>query len=147
MSTGRPGHELSRNLVYLLKQAYYRMNEIGSEALRPHGVDGREFGVLLALHGDEPASQQQVSQRLGVDRTTMVAILDALEAKGLVARRPHPEDRRRNAVELTETGHAVLRKAIEVSDAAEDEFLAPLDPEDAERLRASLRKIVLPPEG
>jgi len=147
VSTGGPGPALSRNLVFLLKHAYHRMSEIGAQVLKPYGVDGREFGVMLALHGQEPASQQQVAQRMGVDRTTMVAILDALEDKGLVARQPDPHDRRRNVVALTEDGQSVLRKAVEAHDAAEREFLAPLGSRDAERLRAALQKIVLPPEG
>lgn len=145
MSTGdEPSPELRSNLVYLLKHAYYRMHEIGTEALKPHGIDGREMGVLLSLLGPEPASQQQAAQRIGIDRTTMVALLDALEAKGLVSRHPHARDRRRNVVELTETGRDTLRTAIEVSDAAERELLAPLTPQAAEQLRTSLQKILFP---
>lgn len=142
-----PGPELSRNLVYLLKHAQLRMAELGTNALTPYGIDGREMGVLLALADREPASQQQAAQRLGIDRTTMVALLDALERKGLVARRPHAEDRRRNVVELTDTGKETLRSAIKANDDAEREFLAPLGAQAAERLRRSLQAIVLRPDG
>lgn len=140
-----PGPELSSNLVYLLKHAHLRMAELTTDAVTPHGIDGRELGVLLALAGREPASQQQAAQRLGIDRTTMVAMLDALEGKGLVSRHPHVQDRRRNVVELTQAGHDTLRLAIQANDKAEREFLAPLTPETAEHLRTSLQKIVLPP--
>jgi DNA-binding MarR family transcriptional regulator len=44
------------------------------------------LAVLLVLAGREPASQRQAATRLGIDRTTMVALLDALENKGLVTR-------------------------------------------------------------
>lgn len=141
-----PGPELSRNLVYLLKHAHLRMAELTTEALTPYGIDGRELGVLLALDGREPASQQQAAQRLGIDRTTMVAMLDALEDKGLVLRRPHAQDRRRNVVELTEAGREALQAAIDASDAAEREFLAPLTPRAAEGLRNSLQTLVLHPD-
>lgn len=142
-----PGPALSRNLVYLLKHAHLRMAELTTNALTPCGIDGRELGVLLALTGREPASQQQAAQRLGIDRTTMVALLDALEGRGLVARHPHPEDRRRNVVELTDAGKDTLRRATEASDAAEREFLSSLRPQAAEQLRNSLRTIVLHPEN
>lgn len=139
-----PGPELSRNLVYLLKHAHLRMAELATNASTPFGIDGRELGVMLALAGREPASQQQAAQRLGIDRTTMVAMLDALERKGLVSRHPHAEDRRRNVVELTDAGRDTLRLAIEATDKAEREFLAPLTPKAAEHLRNFLQKLVLP---
>ncbi|NKZ04975.1 MarR family transcriptional regulator [Actinomadura latina] len=120
------------------------MAELAADAVAAHGVDGRELGVLLSLAGREPASQQQAARRLGIDRTTMVAMLDALEGKGLVSRHPHAEDRRRNVVELTHAGRETLRLAGDANDGAEREFLASLTPEAAEHLRSSLQKLVLP---
>ncbi|WP_131735849.1 MarR family winged helix-turn-helix transcriptional regulator [Actinomadura roseirufa] len=75
----------------------------------------------------------------------MVALLDVLEGKGLVARRPHEGDRRRNVIELTDHGRETLRRGTEASDAAERAFLAPLDPQDAERLRDSLQRALARP--
>jgi DNA-binding MarR family transcriptional regulator len=75
------------------------MAEQHGRALAPFGIHARDHGVLLVIDRLEPASQQQVAERMGVDRTTMVAIIDALEAKSIIARRPDPEDRRRNVIE------------------------------------------------
>jgi DNA-binding MarR family transcriptional regulator len=133
---------LSRRLGYLLKHAQLLMGELTARALTPYGIDGRELGVLLVIAGHEPASQQQAAQRLGIDRTTMVALLDTLEGKGLVSRHPHADDRRRNVVELTDAGQDILRRASEASDDAEREFLAPLSPQAAQQLRNSLHAIV-----
>lgn len=85
--------------------------------------------------------------RLGVDRTTMVALLDTLEGKGLVSRHPHADDRRRNVVELTDAGRDTLRRATKASDDAEHAFLAPLGPQAAQHLRNSLQSIVNHPDG
>ncbi len=148
MSTSEgPGPELSSRLAYLLKHAQLQVNELYTNALRPYGIDGRELGVLLALAGHEPASQQQAAQRLGIDRTTMVAQLDTLQGKGLVSRHPDANDRRRNVVELTDTGRETLRRATEASDEAERAFLAPLTPQAAQQLRTSLRTLVTHPDG
>ena len=81
------------------------MSELHIEALAPFDIHGRDLGVLLVIDRFEPTSQQQVALRMGVDRTTMVAIIDALEAQGIIARHPDAEDRRRNVVELTPAGH------------------------------------------
>jgi DNA-binding MarR family transcriptional regulator len=129
-------------LGYLLKHAQLRMAELNAKALSPYGINGRELAVLLVLAGHEPTSQLQAAQRLGIDRTTMVALLDTLEEKGLVSRHPDAADRRRNVVELTETGRDTLSRATEASDAAEREFLAPLTSRAGGQLRDSLRTIV-----
>jgi DNA-binding MarR family transcriptional regulator len=136
---------LSRNLVYLLKHAQLRMAELTTKALTPYGIDGRELGVLLTLAGSEASSQQQAAQRLGIDRTTMVAMLDTLEGKGLVSRHPDADDRRRNVVELTDAGQDILRRAMAATDDAEREFLVPLSPQAAQQLRNSLQTIVTHP--
>jgi DNA-binding MarR family transcriptional regulator len=137
-----PGPLVSRRLGYLLKHTQQRMEQLGSEALAPFGIDGRELGILLVIAGHEPDSQQQAAQRLGIDRTTMVARLDALEGKGLVSRHPHATDRRRNVVELTPKGAEVVRSAGEASERAEAELLSSLPAQDAERFRDALRAIV-----
>jgi DNA-binding MarR family transcriptional regulator len=144
--TDGPGPGLSTRLGYLLKHAQLRMSELTTKALAPFGIDGRELGVLFVLAEHEPTSQQRAAQRLGIDRTTMVAMLDSLEAKGLVSRHPDAEDRRRNVVELTDTGHDILRRATEASDEAEQEFLAPLGAQAARYLRSSLQTIVTQPQ-
>jgi DNA-binding MarR family transcriptional regulator len=140
--SGGPDPQVSRRLGYLLKHAQLRLAELNEEALAPYGIDARELPVLLLLAGREPASQQQAAQRLGIDRTTMVAMLDTLEGKGLVSRHPDPDDRRRNVVELTDAGQDTLRRATRASDDAEREFLAPLSPQAAQQLRESLQAIV-----
>jgi len=146
-SNDAPGPELSTRLSYLLKHAQLRMAELTTKALTPYGIDGRELGVLLVLAGREPPSQQQAAQRLGIDRTTMVALLDTLEDKGMVSRHPHEHDRRRNVVELTDAGQDTLRRATEASDDAERAFLAPLSSQAAQHLRNSLQTIVNHPDS
>jgi DNA-binding MarR family transcriptional regulator len=125
-------------LGYLLKHAHKRLIEFTGPAMAPYGIDGRELAVLTVLAGGEALSQQQAAQRLGIDRTTMVALLDVLEAKGLVGRRTHPEDRRKNVVELTPSGQETLRDATAASNAAEGEFLTRLGTADARRLKDML---------
>jgi DNA-binding MarR family transcriptional regulator len=140
--SGETRSRTGRRLAYLFKHAARLMSELHVEALAPFDIDARDLGVLLAIDSIEPASQQQIAQRLGVDRTTMVAMIDALEAKGIIARRPDTEDRRRNVVELTPTGQDILHQAIAASDAAEAELLAPLGPEESEQLRDLLARVL-----
>lgn len=135
--------ELSARLGYLLKHAQERLRGLTTAALAPHGIDGRQLAVLLVLAEGEPPSQHEAAGRLGIDRTTMVGLLDALEEKRLVARRPDARDRRRNVVALTDTGRRTLAAARTASTEAERRFLERLTASQAEQFRVLLRTVVL----
>src|SRR5580693_2002524 len=110
---------LAERLGYLLKHAQERLAGLTAAALAPFGVTGRQLAVLIAIDDQVPLSQQEVARRLGVDRTTMVTLVDELEDQGLVQRRPDPADRRRNVVALTPDGRATLAGAARASLDAE----------------------------
>lgn len=134
--------ELTSRLGYLLKHAQLRLAQFTTAALEPYGLNGRELAVLIVLAEGEPASQQEAARRLGIDRTSMVAFLDTLEEKGLVARRPHAHDRRRNVVELTTAGLETMRAARHASDEAEGRFLAPLSRPAGAALKETLLALI-----
>ncbi|MCK2217399.1 MarR family transcriptional regulator [Actinomadura sp. ATCC 31491] len=131
-----------RRLGYLLKHANLRLTDLTGPALAPYGLDGREFAVLAVIGEPGPLSQLDVGQRLGVDRSTMVGLVDGLERKRLVARRPHPDDRRKNVVELTEHGRETLEKATRAVDEAEAAFLSGLEEGDARLFRVLLERLL-----
>lgn len=129
-------------LGYLLKHAHLRFSALTDAALGPFGIDSKDLGALRVLATGEPRSQLQVAQILGVDRTTMVALLDALERKGLVTRQPDPGDRRRNVVELTEQGRRTYAESRAVYRETEDAFLAVLDESGVAQLRHALSTLI-----
>ncbi|RSM39363.1 MarR family transcriptional regulator [Amycolatopsis balhimycina DSM 5908] len=133
---------VTQRLGYLLKHAQLRLAELAEPLYAPLGVTGRQL-ALLTLFGEGPAqSQQDGAARLGVDRTTMVALVDELEAKGLVRREVAPGDRRKRLVMLTPEGERLREAGAEVTRKAEALLLEPLSAEDAERLRAALHQVV-----
>jgi DNA-binding MarR family transcriptional regulator len=134
--------QLHDRLGYLLKHAQLRLAEHAGPALERFGVTGRELAVLTVLAGAVPLSQQQAAARLGVDRTTMVALVDELEGRGLVARAPDPADRRRNLVHLTAGGRRTLEEGAKASREAENAFLGALDPAEAEQFRKFLQRLL-----
>jgi DNA-binding MarR family transcriptional regulator len=135
------GPQLSQRLSYLLKRAFLSLEELHREHLEPLGLGSRELSVLMLVDAREPESQLETAARLRVDRTTMVTLLDGLEAKGLVARHPDPGDRRRNVVALTDAGRRALAKGVEASDEAEAQLLGALDASERTQLRALLARL------
>lgn len=135
------GPQLAARLSYLLKRAFLELEDLHAQHLAPTGVNARELAVLLLLDGREPESQQQAAGRLGVDRTTMVGLLDGLESKGLVARQADAGDRRRNVVGLTSAGQRTLKMATIASDEAERRLLDELSDAEARQLRDLLGRV------
>jgi DNA-binding MarR family transcriptional regulator len=136
---------LADRLGFLLGRAHAAHRVDAGAALAPLGLDVKEYGALRILADEGPLSQQHLGERQGVDRTTMVAIVDALQAKGLVDRQRDLRDRRSYALGATATGRRLLGRAEEAIMRAEDEFLAPLAPRDRRRLVELLRRTLVRP--
>ncbi len=137
---------LASRLGYLLKHVHLRLAEASALALAPFGIDGRELAVLVVLAAEYPLSQLEAAGRLSVDRTTMVALLDVLEEKGLVERHRSSQDRRKNTVQLTPAGQDTLRRAEHAREEMERQFLAPLSSSDASQLVRTLQTLVTVPK-
>jgi DNA-binding MarR family transcriptional regulator len=135
----RPPEVLASQLGFLLKHAQLRLAEAGASALAPFGINGRELAILVLLAAEYPLSQLETAVRLGVDRTTMVAVIDDLEDKGLVQRHRSPQDRRKNIVELTWAGLDCLRQGEQARVETERRFLAPLGETEADQLVRALQ--------
>jgi DNA-binding MarR family transcriptional regulator len=76
-----------------------------------------------------------------IDPSSMVALIDELEERGLAERRQHSSDRRKHAVHLTAKGKRTLGRARGAAVAYAEELLAPLDATERETLRRLLRKL------
>ena len=113
----------------LLRQAQRHSARAFSAALRPLGIEGRHYGILLHLDQCGPLSQRRLMDLTGEDRSAMVRTIDDLESLGLAIRRPDPADRRAHAVELTSAGRQLRAQAgaiaEEVAAKLLDVFSAP----------------------
>jgi MarR family transcriptional regulator, lower aerobic nicotinate degradation pathway regulator len=127
---------------FLLAQGHMAARELGNTVLAEFDLDVREYGALLILTNEGPLSQHGLGALQRCDRTTMVAIVDHLEALGLVERRRNPTDRRAYALETTAAGSRVVRRARKKVQAAERDLLAALSTREGEELRALLQRML-----
>ena len=119
-------------------------------AFAEHGLEVFEFDVLAALRRAGPPYELSPGQLLHqtlVGSGTMTNRLDRLEARGLVRRRPDPEDRRGVRVRLTERGQELVDAAVTGLLARESTLLAALPARDRDRLARLLRTVLLHFEG
>jgi DNA-binding MarR family transcriptional regulator len=138
---------VTQRLGYLLKHAQLRFAGLSAVAMQPFEIDGRQLAVLSVLGEAVQQSQQDVARKLGVDRTTMMAMLDELEKRRLVDRFTSPDDRRKNVVVLTVSGWETMEQAGKARNDAEEEFLAALSDDEAATFRRLLGMVVQTPES
>ena len=92
--------------------------------------------ALRQLHEDEPCPMSELAGQLCCDNSNVTGIVDRLERRGLVERRPAEHDRRVKLVQLTPAGAALREEALRLLDAAPDGLRALS--EDEQRTLASL---------
>ena len=126
---------------YLLGRATDQSREYFEALVKPLSIGRRHFGVLAVLGEEKPLSQVEIGERLGIDRNTMVLLLDDLEKKALVTRRRDPADRRAHLVSLTDAGRDVLAKSTEAARRTNDEVFAPLSPDERALLHSLLSRL------
>ena len=109
-------------------------------ALESVGLTPALFGLLNVLGAREGAMQQELGSAMGVDPSTMVSLIDELEAARLAKRAPHPTDRRARTVALTPKGRRVLERTRRMAMQVEDEVLHGLTAAERRELLTLLRR-------
>ncbi len=110
-------------------------------AALPGGVRG--YQVLAATAYASPRSQLALAQQLGVDRTAMTYLLDALEQAGLLTREPDPTDRRARRLVVTGAGRDLVARLEQELSAVEGDVLAALDEQERASFRGLLARVAI----
>jgi DNA-binding MarR family transcriptional regulator len=120
-----------------------------AEALGTIGLTPASFGLLNVLGAREGAIQQELGSAMGIDPSTMVALIDGLEKAGLAKRRPHPTDRRARAVTITAKGRRSLARGRELVGEVEDHVLQGLSGPERRQLLDLMRRALseAPPQS
>ncbi len=155
MGAGAGGrHPLAEDLNWLLHRVGGGLGAALDQVARAHGAGIRGYLVLKALAAAPPVTQLVLGQRLGLDKTAVTAVLDALEAQGWVVRRPAPHDRRARISEATPAGREWVERVAPEMERVQAEVLADLSHEQREQLLRLLQALVLgsfasaaPPSG
>jgi MarR family transcriptional regulator, lower aerobic nicotinate degradation pathway regulator len=110
-------------------------------AMRPLGLGAQQFHVLSQLRVLGEASQAELADAAGIDRSNLATIANELCDRGLVARTRHELDRRRYVLRLSAAGERFLRRTDGAIDAADDDLLSPLDDAQRAQLYGLLRQL------
>ena len=121
-------------LGYHLRRAQVAVFQHFTQAMGEADITPGQFGVLSVINGNPGLSQTQLGNALGIDRSTVVAVIDRLEGRGLVMRTASPTDRRSHALKLSEAGEALLKRLEVMVRAHEQHIARALSPDEQRQL-------------
>jgi DNA-binding MarR family transcriptional regulator len=142
-----PTHRLRGRVAWLAGRASLHAQRLVLQRFAGHDLRKPHYGVLASLADLGPASQGPLADRLCLDRSDLVTVLDELESRGLVLRTADATDRRRKIVQLTAAGETMLAELDELVFAADDELLADLSVPERATLVALLQRVLPPTES
>jgi DNA-binding MarR family transcriptional regulator len=128
-------------LGYQLRRAQSAVFQDFAASMNGTDVTPGQFGVLALIEANEGLSQTRLAEILGIDRSTLVAVIDKLEHQGLVERAARPNDRRSHALKLSRSGQSRFDSLAQLVKKHEARIARRLSARDRETLIGLLRRI------
>ena len=130
-------------IAFLLAQLGAHAAAAFAERIRPLQLTPPQAGVLRRLAQFPGQSQRELADALGMHAPRLVALIDELEARGLVARERDPSDRRNYAISLTDEGRQLFTELGRVARQHEHALTAALDDTERAQLLTLLRSLAV----
>jgi len=130
----KPGH--------LIRRAQQIAVAIFMEECAAFDLTPVQYAALVAIRENPGTDATRLSALIAFDRSTLGNVLERLEARDLVARYPSPDDKRIKLLKTTAAGNALLKNAEKAVLRAQDRILAPLKPNDRDKLIELLDQMV-----
>jgi DNA-binding MarR family transcriptional regulator len=140
MKAKRPDGPRS-SVAFLLAQVGARAAQEFAKALVPLKLTPCDAGILRLLSRSPGISQQNLARTLDMHASRLVAVMDALEERGLVVREPNARDRRIYSLQLTDAGGEMLRAIGEAARAHNEAICFGLDTAERAELAGLLQRI------
>jgi DNA-binding MarR family transcriptional regulator len=143
----KPAAPITMDAVYAAPgYLFRRMQQIAvsifMEECKAFDLTPVQYAALVAIHTHPGIDATRLSAVIAFDRSTLGSVIERLQAKGYIERKPAPEDRRIKLLHLTKSGAAILRDIIPVVERAQARMLEPLKPADRKALMGLLVQLV-----
>ena len=132
---------LNSYLPYLLNRAGARIATAFGEEVRPLGASLQSWRVLAALRERDGRRMGDLSETTSIEVSTLTRLVDGMERKGLVARRPAPGDARAVALWLTAAGERLTARIVPLAERYEKVALAGFGRQETDVLKQALRRL------
>jgi len=137
----RVAEELLKSSGFLLARLGLMYKAAAIEAMEQAGFELYDYSVLALLAEGSRETKATIADALSLDPSRLVALLDSLEQRELIARQRDPQDRRRHVVSITSAGERELDRLRWMMKKLEDEYFSPLDDAERKALYSLLSKL------
>jgi DNA-binding MarR family transcriptional regulator len=127
---------------YLFRRMQQIAVSIFMEECKAFDLTPVQYAALIAIHTHPGIDATRLSAVIAFDRSTLGSVIERLQAKDYIERKPAPEDKRIKLLYLTKSGTAILRDIIPVVERAQARMLEPLKPADRKALMGLLVQLV-----
>jgi MarR family transcriptional regulator, lower aerobic nicotinate degradation pathway regulator len=127
---------------YLFRRMQQIAVSIFMEECKAFDLTPVQYAALIAIHAHPGIDATRLSAVIAFDRSTLGSVIERLQAKDYIERRPAPEDKRIKLLYLTKPGAAILREIIPAVERAQARMLEPLKPADRKALMGLLVQLV-----
>jgi len=127
---------------YLFRRMQQIAVAIFVEECKEYDLTPVQYAAMVAIHTHPGIDATRLSAVIAFDRSTLGNVIERLERKKLIERKPSPEDKRAKLLYLTRAGTALLREIAPSVDRAQSRMLQPLKPADRRALMALLAQLV-----
>ena len=127
---------------YLFRRMQQIAVAIFVEECRAYDLTPVQYAALVAIRTHPGIDATRLSAVIAFDRSTLGSVIERLEAKSYIERKPAREDKRVKLLHLTKKGSALLRNIVPLVDRAQARMLQPLKQADRQTLLALLTQLV-----
>ncbi|MCP3370117.1 MarR family winged helix-turn-helix transcriptional regulator [Bradyrhizobium cajani] len=127
---------------YLFRRMQQIAVSIFMEECKAFDLTPVQYAALIAIHTHPGIDATRLSAVIAFDRSTLGSVIERLQAKDYIERKPAPEDKRIKLLYLTKSGAAILREIIPAVERAQARMLEPLKPADRKQLMGLLVQLV-----
>ena len=131
-------------LGYNARRAALAVIEVFLERMAPYALKPVDFSVMSLVTHNPGITSRQLCTALGILPPNLVGMVNALEKRELIARRPHPRDGRAMGLHLTPAGQKLMRDAEKTAAALEADVATRLSASELRTLIALLKKVYQP---
>ncbi|HLY05300.1 MAG TPA: MarR family transcriptional regulator [Rhizomicrobium sp.] len=133
--------QFDRDLLLLLHDVARLLRTRFDQRARSKGMTRAQWVILARVHATPGLSQNELASILEVEPISVGRLIDRLEARGLVERRPDPNDRRIWRLHLLPAAEPVLEEISKARDILGDQLLEGVDPTMRSRMVDALLKM------
>ena len=128
----------------LIKKTSLVFDKISNQLLTPYDLTGSQFKILMVLMHASAGSVRQtdIENKFAMTNPTVTGLIHKLEAKDLVKRMPHPEDKRSKVLVLTDRAMAMKEELLALADSLEQQMTSNLTADEYTQLACLLKKML-----